>query len=333
MTEIETTGSPLGQPTITFELVAPREPSGRAPLANAGDYFDLPADTSDALLLHLWLAEHPNRHTKKQYAQRVEEFFAWMAKPLQAIQSADLIAWRASLATDPNPRTSAPRSANTQKVTIKAIKSLFSFAHDLGYLRYNPAVRLKAPNAPPQHHTKALSELEIELMIHHTKKHRTKLIIRTLYVSACRVAELCALRWQDFGQLPNGEGFLVVSAGKGDKYRQVGLTKKTTTILADWRTHNSALAPHAPIFPSYTGKPMDPATVHAIIKGAAVRALGQAKGAPVSPHWLRHSHATNALASGRATLAEVQAQLGHASITTTGIYVHPSKSSAQALGL
>jgi len=55
---------------------------------------------------------------------------------------------------------------------------------------------------------------------------------------------------------------------------------------------------------------------------------------PVSPHWLRHAHASHALDRG-APIHLVQATLGHASITTTGRYLHarPSDSSSRFLPL
>lgn len=40
-----------------------------------------------------------------------------------------------------------------------------------------------------------------------------------------------------------------------------------------------------------------------------------------TPHWMRHTHATHALAQG-ATLTTVRDNLRHASITTTSIYLH-----------
>jgi integrase len=40
-----------------------------------------------------------------------------------------------------------------------------------------------------------------------------------------------------------------------------------------------------------------------------------------SPHWMRHTHATHALAHG-AELTSVRDNLRHASISTTSIYLH-----------
>jgi hypothetical protein len=52
----------------------------------------------------------------------------------------------------------------------------------------------------------------------------------------------------------------------------------------------------------------------------------------VSPHWLRHAHASHALDHG-APLSLVRDTLGHASISTTSAYLHarPGDSSARFL--
>lgn len=54
----------------------------------------------------------------------------------------------------------------------------------------------------------------------------------------------------------------------------------------------------------------------------------------VSPHWFRHAHASHALDCG-APIHLVQATLGHASITTTGRYLHarPNDTSSRFLPL
>ena len=69
--------------------------------------------------------------------------------------------------------------------------------------------------------------------------------------------------------------------------------------------------------------------VYQIVQQAASRAGIEAK---VSPHWLRHSHASHSLDRG-APLSLVQQTLGHSTIATTQKYLHakPDDSSGMYL--
>ena len=81
------------------------------------------------------------------------------------------------------------------------------------------------------------------------------------------------------------------------------------------------------VFQTRSGKPLDRGRVRVILRRAAQRA-GVTDS--VSPHWLRHAHASHALDHG-APIHLVQATLGHASVATTGRYLHarPTDSSAR----
>jgi len=106
-----------------------------------------------------------------------------------------------------------------------------------------------------------------------------------------------------------------------------------------WRTRcalslvalRGAAGPDAPVFRSSKGGPLDPSQVLRIVQAAAARA-----GLPgnVSPHWLRHGHASHALERG-APVHLVATTLGHASIATTGRYAHarPTDSSSRYLAV
>ena len=85
------------------------------------------------------------------------------------------------------------------------------------------------------------------------------------------------------------------------------------------------------MFRSRKGGHLDPSAVHRIVKAAAERA-GLSE--EVSAHWLRHGHASHSLERG-APIHLVQATLGHASVATTGRYLHarPTDSSARYLGV
>ncbi len=136
-------------------------------------------------------------------------------------------------------------------------------------------------------------------------------VIHCAYFSAC------------FVNLHNPQLKLIVV-----KTRHITLKLELAQELMEFR--DDALAA-APIFTSATNNPLAPAHIHRIVKRAAAKAeLAQAE--KVSPHWLRHAHATHALDKG-APLRLVQATLGHASLDTTSKYLHirPSESSGDYL--
>jgi hypothetical protein len=83
------------------------------------------------------------------------------------------------------------------------------------------------------------------------------------------------------------------------------------------------------VFPSRSGRALDRGRVRSIVRLAAE---GAGVAASVSPHWLRHAHASHALDHG-APIHLVQATLGHSSVATTSRYLHarPGDSSARFL--
>ena len=88
----------------------------------------------------------------------------------------------------------------------------------------------------------------------------------------------------------------------------------------------------APVFKSRKGgRHLDESMVWRIVRKASVRAGLEEK---VSCHWLRHAHASHAL-DRNAPIHLVQQTLGHASISTTGRYLHarPTDSSANYLDM
>ena len=86
----------------------------------------------------------------------------------------------------------------------------------------------------------------------------------------------------------------------------------------------------APVFTSRKGGSLDTRQVHRIVRAAGERVGVEG----VSPHRLRHAHASHALERG-APIHLVQATLGHASVATTGVYLHarPTESSGRYLAV
>ncbi|MGI9149286.1 MAG: tyrosine-type recombinase/integrase [Chloroflexota bacterium] len=91
-------------------------------------------------------------------------------------------------------------------------------------------------------------------------------------------------------------------------------------------------SPRGTVFAGRGGdRPLDVSTIRRIVQTAARCACLEPR---VSPHWLRHAHATHAL-EHQAPIRLVQATLGHALVATTGRYAHarPTESSATDLSI
>jgi integrase/recombinase XerD len=140
------------------------------------------------------------------------------------------------------------------------------------------------------------------------------------------VDELTRLAWRDLRE--RGDAGQVAAHGKSGKTRVVLLPASVWREL-DGLGRGPA---DAPVFPSRRGGGhLHPTAVERIVLEAAQRAGLEGN---VSPHWLRHAHATHAL-ERQAPIHLVATTLGHASVATTGRYLHarPTDSSARYLPL
>ena len=117
--------------------------------------------------------------------------------------------------------------------------------------------------------------------------------------------------------------------GKGGKTRAIVLSTGTWAELVALR---GAAEESQPVFLSRNGgRHLTRVQVFRIIRAAAKQA-GLTE--HVSPHWLRHAHASHALERG-APIHLVQATLGHSNVATTGKYLHarPTESSGRYLSV
>lgn len=273
-----------------------------------------PSDAS-LHLVEMWL-HGLSPQTQDRYRRTARRFLAFVNKPLHLVTLADIQGWQ---------QTMVGLSPSSQRTALATIKSLLSFGHKIGVLPENVGLSMRSPKAPDCLHERILSESDVQTMIDMETNPRNRAILRALYLGGLRVSELCQLKWKDLK--PRGESGQVTVLGKGGKVRTVllpaGVWQEIMQLAGD------ALALDA-VFCSREGdedgRHLDRTQVYRIVSAAASRAGIQGK---VSPHWLRHSHASHSLEHG-APLHLVQATLGHSDITTTARYLHcrPNDSSA-----
>jgi integrase/recombinase XerD len=295
--------------------------------------------SSDVALVEFWLSRKTDK-TRDSYRIQIKKFTSFLKDaPLAGVTVLTLEQFASALAAEakeepaPVTKKKGPRkkrlSPASQTLAMAAAKSLLTFAFRMGAVKKNigelfPNKRPKADRAK-----KALSLSEVDALIGAVSNRKHRMMLRLIYFSGIRVAEACALCWSDAISDGRGGGLIRVQ-GKGDKTRSIALHQTAWDELAAFRCG----APDShPIFPSQIGKGdghLGRVGVNHFITAAAKRAgLGHKK---ISPHWLRHTHATISGRNG-ASIWLLQDTLGHASVSTTALYIEsdPSDSSSKYL--
>jgi integrase/recombinase XerD len=273
--------------------------------------------STDEQVIAMWLHGRSG-HTQRAYRQDIARFLEFTGVGLREVTLTALQAYADSL---------EHLADTTRNRKLSAIKSLLSFAHRMGYTPFNVGTPLRAPRIKNTLAERILGEADVQRIIALEPNPRNRVLLTLLYASGGRVSELCDLRWKD--TLERHDGGQVTLFGKGGKTRVVLLSKSTWKAL---KSLDGNADPLAPVFISRKKHGhLDASQVLRIVKAAAHRAgiVGN-----VSPHWFRHAHASHALDRG-CPIHLVQATLGHASVATTGRYIHarPTDSSARYLAV
>lgn len=275
---------------------------------------------TDGMLVALWLHGR-GPHTIRAYRFEVERFrkFIWPTE-LRALRLKNVQDYLDSI---------AQLSPNSQRRAQATLKSLFSFGVGVRYLPVNLGLFLRPVTAKNTLSERILDESAVQAIIAREELPRNRVMLRLLYAAGLRVSEICALKWRNIQE--RGETGQITIFGKGGKTRVIVLSTPTFRAL---QALDHASSPEAPIFSSRKGGGhLHPSRVLRIVKAAAARA-GVSEASAISPHWFRHAHASHALERG-CPISLVQATLGHASVSTTGRYLHarPGDSSAKYLGV
>lgn len=267
-----------------------------------------------------------SKMTRKAYHRDLEAFLKFIdGTPLVHVTYVKLVEYCYSI------QHYAPA---TQQRMINVMRSLFLFAHRLGYLQKNPAILIAAPSVPVRAtHKRSLSIAEAQQILETARgKDRYYLIVVLLMTTGVRVEELCSAKWCDLYEDMRGNiGWMV--RGKGDKDRPVLIRPDVWTLLQDFRCKTGK----NPNLDPSDRTPLVFTTRYTRYQQNAVRdmmyRLSDAAGLSrrISPHILRHTCATFAL-EAEAPLLQVQRQMGHSSLRTTERYLHDIRELSESAG-
>ena len=301
--------------------------------------------TADERLIGLWLHGKAAR-TQRLYRRHIALFTAFAGRPLAEVTLDDVQAFEISIAS---------RAQSTRTLILAGLKSLLSFGHRTGLLRVNVGAAFRLHRPTDDLAERILTEPEVHRLLATPDDPRDRALLRLAYAAALRVSELVSLCWRNLQDRDGGAGQVTV-VGKGQKRRYVLVrpsvwaelralaapspapeprdavnAARRTGIRIETRLPDGSLNPAAPVFRSRKGGFLSPMQVWRIIRRAAANAGISGK---VSPHWLRHAHASHALDRG-APIHLVRDGLGHANLSTTSRYAHarPNEHSERFLAL
>ncbi|MCL1816427.1 MAG: tyrosine recombinase XerC [Clostridiales bacterium] len=279
-------------------------------------------------LRYLTVERHASAHTLRNYEADIRAFAAFLAleQGLDEISCVDIsqadgISLRNHLAA--LKRQGLQKSSQARHLT--AVRSFLRYLIREEELTDNPA-ELTASPKKDKHLPQFLYYEEIDALLAAPDESlagkRDSAILELLYGSGLRVSELTAL---DRGSVDTALGYVRVF-GKGGKERISPLGAVAAAAIVDYlqalQLTGAANRDNNALFLNLRGGRLSDRSVRNIvdkyIKKAAITKH-------LSPHGLRHSFATHLLENG-ADLRAVQELLGHASISSTQIYTHVTRS-------
>lgn len=213
--------------------------------------------------------------------------------------------------------------ASSRARKLSTVRGFHRYLFLEGLTKTNPGAVIKAPRLPLRL-PKAMSLDQVMELLdaagpmpdedwRDAETARNRTVLELLYATGARVSELVGLDVDDVSE----PDFARVT-GKGGKERLVPIgsyaRRALDAYLVRGRPIYASRGSDSALFLNKFGRRLSRQSMWQIIHES-----GEAIGAKVSPHSLRHSFATHLLEGG-ADVRVVQELLGHASVATTQIY-------------
>ncbi len=272
--------------------------------------------------------KNASAHTLAAYRRTLQQFRDWMGARFVSWHECEADSFRGWL-YEAMQQELKPASI---RLRFAALRSLYAYLMRREGLQVNPLAEVTLPKARhglPVHLSLHQMEelLSLPLRTPVDKKspdwlpYRDAAILELFYSCGIRLSELVGLN-ADALQ-PGVECVRVM--GKGRKERLVPVGDYAREALLNYRLR-AGLDPQGPLFISRLRRRMTGRSVQLMLDKYL-----RCSDLPfhISPHKLRHTFATHMLDAG-ADLRSVQELLGHASLSTTQIYTHVTKTRMKA---
>ena len=191
------------------------------------------------------------------------------------------------------------------------LNGFFEWAANEGYIKKNFVGNLD-PIKHADHQRQPLTEEEVVMLRDACETYRERAIIDTFLATGVRLSELVRIKWSDIDM--NHRTIQIF--GKGKKHRVVMFDSIAKVSLLKYKLVRNGDSPYVFVQDRYPFDPLKKSGVSLIVRRLDYRSGFTAH---VSPHILRHTFATNALARGM-SMEKLRLLLGHEEFSTTLIY-------------
>lgn len=277
-------------------------------------------------LQYVYQRNSGSNHTTDAYRRDIEQFLAFLNKEgITSLEDVDRIVLMNFIASISEDEQGRERSATTIARKISSIRSFYHYLNEYVGILNDPLRNVKGPKLPKRIPEFLFVE-EVQTFLDSFDESeevgmRDRAMFELMYACGLRVSEVVSLR---LDSLDYEENVLRV-LGKGDKERIVpfypAIAYRIKRYVHTVRAHWIANQEHELLFVNQRGKPLTTRGVQYIMSKQCDQCGMNIR---VHPHIFRHSFATHLLDNG-ADIRIVQELLGHASLSTTQIYVHVSK--------
>lgn len=260
--------------------------------------------------LAAFLVRHRGR-TRIEYLRALCSWSAWC----QVRQLPILTASRPHLELWQRQLEEQGLSAATRAVRLAAVSGYYEAAVEEELVPRNPAARVRRPKLGRDSQRLGLERGQARRLLEVAAEAgpRDHALVCLLLVNGLRVSEALAITPADLDVVQ--EHRVVSVTRKGGHRERVVLPPRTAIAVDDLVAERAPLEPAMKLFVDAAGADLDVWDARRV-----VRRLARAAGVhPISPHSLRHTFVTSALAAG-VPLHRVQDAAGHADPRTTRRY-------------
>lgn len=200
---------------------------------------------------------------------------------------------------------------------ISALRTFYNYLLEKGFVKSNIFLNVKNPKLekklPNYLNYTEIEELLASIDTRTDEGLERRLLIEMFYSTGCRVGEMVNVKISDIDFYNK----TIKVMGKGSKERVVYYGDYASKYLEDYLKNKDK---KGYLFTNKRGEKLTIEEVEYIVRDIMKHISIKTH---VTPHTLRHTFATHLLNNG-ADIRTVQELLGHANLSTTGIYTHVS---------